>query len=93
MKPFDELTHRQQLIRKNLARFFIHGCFALVLVWSVFRMVEKQEQANASHQRVEDTMMDFYLKTRDQTDTLGMAAYMKQHLYTAEYQLWLRMGE
>lgn len=56
-------------------------------------MVEKQEQANTSLQRIEDMMMDFYLETREQTDTVGMAVYMQQHLSPVEYQLWLQMGE
>ena len=93
MKPFDELTRRQQFYRKNIPRLIIYGNFALVLVWSMFQMVKKQEQANASLKHVEDTMMDFYLETREQTDTVGMAAYMKQYLSPAEYQLWLHMGE
>jgi hypothetical protein len=41
----------------------------------MFQMVEKQEQANTSLQRIEDSMMDFYLGTWEQTDTGGMAAY------------------
>jgi predicted house-cleaning NTP pyrophosphatase (Maf/HAM1 superfamily) len=49
-----------------------------------------QQQANVSVQHIEDTMMAFYLKTREQTDTAGMAAYMRQHLSGAEYQLWLQ---
>ncbi|MFD3002680.1 hypothetical protein ACFS7Z_20080 [Pontibacter toksunensis] len=56
-------------------------------------MVKKQEQANASLKHVEDTMMDFYLESREQADTVGMAAYMELHLSPAEYQLWLQMGE
>lgn len=93
MKSFDELTPRQQFYRKNIPRLIIYGSFAVVLVWSKFQMVEQQEQANASLQRMEDTMTGFYRETREQTDTAGMAAYMKQHLSPAEYQLWLQRGE
>ncbi|RDV13309.1 hypothetical protein DXT99_20020 [Pontibacter diazotrophicus] len=93
MKPFSELTPRQKFYRKNIPRLIIYGSFALVLAWSMYQMVKKQEQANASLKNVEDTMMNFYLETREQTDTVGMAAYMEQHLSPAEYQLWLQMGE
>ncbi|CAN5845959.1 hypothetical protein BH24BAC1_BH24BAC1_20870 [soil metagenome] len=54
------------------------------------KIVGMQQQANVSVQHIEDTMMAFYLKTREQTDTAGMAAYMRQHLSGAEYQLWLQ---
>ncbi|WP_162055035.1 hypothetical protein [Pontibacter pamirensis] len=93
MKPFDELTPRQQFYRKNIPRLIIYGSFMVVLVWSMSQMVEQQEQANASLQHIEDTMMDFYLETREQTDTVGMAAYMREHLSPEEYELWLNETE
>lgn len=56
-------------------------------------MVEKQEQADASVQHVEDVMIDYYRETVGQKDTVGMASYMKEHLNLEDYQLWLKMGD
>ena len=93
MKPYDELTSRQKFIRKNLARLVLYGCFGLVMLWSMFEVVRMQEKANTSLQRIEDTMMDFYIETREQTDTVGMASYMREHLSPEEYELWLNEEE
>ncbi|RDV11868.1 hypothetical protein DXT99_23475 [Pontibacter diazotrophicus] len=93
MKPFDQLTPRQQFWRQNIVRFIIYGSFAVVLLWSMSAVIERQERANASAQNVEDTLIDFYRTHREQTDTAGMANYMKQHLSSKEYQLWLKMGD
>lgn len=65
-KPSIELSPRQKFIRKNLTLLVIYGSFALVLLWSMSRIVRRQEQANASLQHIKDTMMEFYLETREQ---------------------------
>lgn len=92
MKPFDELTSRQQFLRQTLARILIYGSLALGIIYGVMQVVEWQEQANASARRIEDTMMGYYRETVGQKDTVGMAGYMKRHLSPQDYQLWLEEG-
>ena len=93
MKPFDELTPRQQFFRKNAFRLVIYGAFVLVLIWSIIQMVAVQDEQNAQYNRIEDTMMDFYRETRDQGDTLGMSQYMQERLSPDDYKAWQRQAK
>lgn len=92
MKAFDELTPRQQFLRQTIAKILIDGPFVLGSSWGIYRVVKWQEEDNASAQRIEATMMDYYRETKHQPDTVGMASYMKQRLSPVEYELWLEAG-
>lgn len=93
MKPFDELTPRQQFLRQNMALVLVYGTLTLGIIYGVIQVVKWQEEANASAQRIENTMMDYYRETVGQKDTVGMASYMKKLLSQNDYQLWLEAGE
>jgi len=93
MRPFDELTPQQQRVRKNTARLVLYGIVALGCLWGIVRVVEWQEKDNASAQRIEATMMDYYWETVGQKDTVGMASYMKQRLSHGDYAIWLQEGQ
>ena len=45
MKPYDQLIPLKKFFRQNIVRLVIYGGFALVLYWSVTRIIEiKQEK-------------------------------------------------
>lgn len=92
MRPFDQLAPQQQFIRKNAARLVLNGVVALGCLWGIAGVVEWQEEDNASAQRIEATMMDYYRKTKHQPDTVGMAGYMKRRLPPGDYEIWLEAG-
>lgn len=93
MRSFDQLSPRQQVIRKNIFHIAFYSAFAFVLVWSISKMVEIQNERNAQYNRIEDTMMDFYRETREQGDTLGMSTYMRERLSLNDYKGWQRQGK
>ena len=47
MKPFDELTPLQKFLRQNIVRTIIYGGFALVLYWSISKIIKVEEKQEA----------------------------------------------
>lgn len=93
MKPYNKLSGRQQALRKNVFRIAIYGTFALVLFWSMNKMVVLEEEKQAQYSRIENMMIEYYRETKEQKDTVGMSTYMQKRLSLDDYMAWQQLGK
>jgi hypothetical protein len=47
MKPYDQLTPRQQFFRQNIVRVIIYSGFLLGLYWCVNKVIEIAQEKDA----------------------------------------------